>query len=648
MVITTCAELHFLCYGRNIHGLASKLGLFAGNTAIGSSFVYMYSKCAQMDYACIIFDEISRRDVVAWTALIIGYVQNDESEKGLKCLHKMHKVGDSAEKPNFRTLQGGLQACVNMGALLEGKCLHGLILKSGIGLSQIVQSSLLSLYSKFGTPSEAHVSFCEVSNKDLISWTEIISVYSRFGFMDKCLVMFLEMQVSKIDPDEIVISCMILGFGNFMCVSKGKAFHGFIIRRNYVFDHMTRDALLAMYCKFGQLNIAEKLFNRGNLWASESWNMMVFGYGNVGLNAKCIEQFREMQHRGIEAESNCFTAVISSCSQLEETCVGRSLHCFATKSLIVDDLSIANSLIHMYGKFKNLAATWKIFCRMAKKDIVTWNTMMSSYIYNGQSSEALALFHKMTSQDLKANSATFVTALSACSHLASLENGERIHNYIKEQNFEINLSLCTALIHMYAKCGEIKKSREIFNSMKVNERDVISWNAMISGYGLHGDVESALEVFKQMEKADVLPNKLTFLAVLSACSHAGLVKEGKYLFGRMEKYSVRPTLKHYACMVDLLGRSGNLQEAEDLVLSMPMDPDGRIWGALLSACKIHNEIDMGIRVAKRAIGFDPTNDGYYMILSTMYSSIGRWEEAERVRGMMKERGVSKTTGWSSL
>ncbi|XP_050240803.1 pentatricopeptide repeat-containing protein At4g39952, mitochondrial-like [Quercus robur] len=504
MVVSTCAELMLLDHGKNIHGLVLKLGLFAGNSAVGSSFVYMYVKCAQMDDAYLMFDEMCVRDVVAWTALVIGYVQNNESEKGLECLCDMHSVGGDGERPTFRTLEGGFQACGNLGALVE-----------------------------------------------------------------------------------------------------------------------------------------EKLFRRVPEANKDSWNNMIFGYSMVGLEAKCIELFREMQWIGIQPDSNSLVSMVSSCSQLGGTYLGRSLHCYIIEHSMDENVMVVSSLMDMYVKAGNLNIAWKIFCG-TQRDIITWNTLISSYTYCGRYAEAVALFEDMISENLQPNS----VVLSACSHLASLEKGERIHHYIKERGIESNISLATALVEMYAKCGQLEKARKLFNTMK--ERDVISWNVIISGYGMNGHAKSAMEIFQQMDKSNVKPNGLTFLALLSACAHAGLVKEWKGLFNRMQDYSIKPNLKHYACMIDLLGRSGNLQEAEALVLSMPFSPDGGVWGALLSACKIHNEIETGVRIAKYAIETDPENDGYYIMMCNMYNSVGRWEEAERVREMMNERNVAKRAGWSTL
>jgi len=645
MVVSTCAELLLLHHGNNIHGSALKLGLFAGNSAVGSSFVYMYAKCGQMQDASSMFDEICVRDVVGWTALVIGYVHNGESEKGLERLCEMHRTGGDGERPTFRTLEGGFQACGNLGGIVEGRCLHGLMVKTGIGCAQVAQSSLLSMYSKCGTPEEAYLSFCEVTDKDLLSWTSLVGVYSRFGFMTECVSLLWEMLESEIHPDGIVISSVLLGFGNSTSVSEGKAFHGLIIRRRYVLDLTVHNALLSMYCKFGLLTLAEKLFGRVPEPNKESWSTMVFYYGKIGQEAKCIELFTEMLRLGIVLNSNSLVSVVSACSQLGATYLGLSLHCYIIKCSMDENILVTNSLIGMYGKSGNLNIAWKLFCG-TQREVISWNTLISSYTHSGHYAEAVALFDKMISEKLKPNSETLVTVLLTCSHLGSLEKGERIHHYIKERGIEFNICLATALVDMYAKCGKLEQARKLFDTMK--ERDIISWNVMISGYGMHGHAKSAIEIFQQMEKSNVKPNGLTFLALLSACAHGGLVEEGKCLFNRMQDYSIEPNLKHYACMVDLLGRSGNLKEAEILVLSMPFSPDGGVWGALLSACKIHNDIETGVRVAKCAIETDPKNDGYYIMISNMYSSVGRWEEAEWVREMMNERNVVKRAGWSTL
>ncbi|KAK6159563.1 hypothetical protein DH2020_006877 [Rehmannia glutinosa] len=645
MVVSACAEVGSIYFGMNVHGLVSKLNLFHGNSAVGASFVYMYSKCGAVEDAALVFDEMSVRDVIAWTALVIGYVQNGESEKGLQCLCEMHGIGGDGERPNFRTLEGGFQACGDLSVLEEGRCLHGLALKSGFMSSHVIQSAILSMYSKCGSIEDAKVSFCEVVNKDLFSWTSIIGIYVRFGCFYDCFQIFSSMQANGVYPDGMVISCLISGFANSMKVSEGKAFHGFILRRNYDVDQIVYSSLLSMYCRFGLLALAEKIFFECHNQEKESWNLMIVGYEKAGLEMDCINLFREMQHRGIESNLNCLMSVISSCSRLRAIRFGQSVHCHIMKSLFFEKVSVVNSLINMYGKCGNLTIAQKLF-HQTDPDIATWNSLISAYNDNGNYFKSINLFDKLISEGLEPNTVTLVTLLSACAQIASVEKGRKIYDYIREAGFGYGVSLGTALVDMYAKCGEIDMAKEIFDSMI--EKDVISWNVMIVGYGMHGHGQSAIKIFQQMEECDVKPNELTFLAVLSACAHAGLVDEAKSLFDKMEKYSLVPTLKHYACMVDLYARSGCLDEAESVILLMPFAPDGGIWGSLLTACKMHNNAEMGMKIAKRAIEADPENDGYHVLISDFYSSMGMWDEVQQVRKMMKDRGVNKTVGWSTV
>ncbi|CAE6152732.1 unnamed protein product [Arabidopsis arenosa] len=644
MVVSACAELLWFDVGSFVHGFVLKHGGFERNTAVGASFVYFYSKCGFLQDACLVFDEMPERDVVAWTAIISGHVQNRESERGLGYLCKMHNVGSDFDKPNPRTLECGFQACSNLGALKEGRCLHGFAVKSGLASSNIVQSSMFSLYSKSGNPAEAYLSFRELGDEDMFSWTSIIASLARSGNMEESFDMFWEMQNKGMQPDGVVISCLISELGKKMLVPEGKAFHGFVIRHCFSLDSTVCNSLLSMYCKFELLSVAEKLFCRiseeGN---TEAWNTMLKGYGKMKSHVKCIELFRKIQNLGIEIDSASAASVISSCSHIGAVLLGKSLHCYVVKTSLDLTISVVNSLIDLYGKMGDLTVAWRMFCE-ADTNIVTWNAMIASYVHCEQSDKAIALFDRMVSENFKPSSITLVTLLMACANTGSLERGQMIHRYIIETEHEMNLSLSTALIDMYAKCGHLEKSRELFDA--ANQKDAVCWNVMISGYGMHGHVESAIALFDQMEESDVKPTGPTFLALLSACTHAGLVEQGKNLFLKMHQYDVKPNLKHYSCLVDLLSRSGNLQEAETTVVSMPFSPDGVIWGTLLSSCMTHGEFEMGIRMADRAVASDPQNDGYYIMLANMYSAAGKWEQAERARDMMRESGVGKRAGHS--
>ncbi|KAF8714992.1 hypothetical protein HU200_027536 [Digitaria exilis] len=564
--------------------------------------------------------------------------------------YSVRLAGDGGTRPNSRTMESGLEACGMLGELNSGRCLHGYAVKVGVGDSPSVDSGLFSMYSKCQNTEDASVLFLELPEKDVVSWTSLIGTYCRRGLMTEAMELLQEMVESGLQPDEVLVSCLLAGLGNSGNVHGGKAFHTVITKRNYEGSVLTGNALISMYGKFELVDIACRVFRSLHQRNAESWNLMVVGYCKAGCDVKCLGLYREMQLRDKDeflCDANSLVSAISSCSRLEELRLGRSAHCYSIKHLLDDNLSVANVLIGMYGRCGKFDHACKIFgLAKLKGDIVTWNALISSYAHLGHSNAAVSLYDQMLTEGLKPNSATLITVISACANLAALERGEQIHSYVKEIGWESDVSISTALIDMYAKCGQLGIARRIFDSMF--ERDVVAWNVMISGYGMHGKAKLALELFDDMERGSIKPNSVTFLAILSACCHSGFVEEGRELFTKMGKYSLEPNLKHYACMVDLLGKSGHLQEAEDMVLAMPVEPDGGVWGTLLSACKVHDNFEMGLRIAKKAFASDPENDGYYILTSNSYGSVKKWDEIEKLREMMKNHGVGKGVGWSAV
>ncbi|WOK96250.1 hypothetical protein Cni_G04957 [Canna indica] len=647
MAVSASAELVDLSIGCCIHASAIKFALLPVNSVgVGSSLVYMYTKCGEVGDGFRVFDEMAMRDVVAWTALIVGCVRNGESAMALVCLKEMHQASThGGERPNSRTVEAGLQACGSLRLLREGNCLHCFALKFGMEHLHSIRLSLLSMYSKCECLDETILVFLALSERDVVSWTAIIGVHIRKGHMIEGVELLIEMRDMGSEPDGVLMSCILLGLRDIGSVCGGKEFHGIILRRNYELNVMVIDALISMYCKFELMDHARNVFDAMGKTNAESWNSMVFGFSKAGMDMNCLDLFREMQFQGLNSNVSSLVSALSSSSRLMALCLGKSIHCHTIRVGLDADISICNTLVGMYGQCGILHLAIRIF-EQTSKDVITWNALIAAYARLGYSNNALSLFYQMLLNDVQPNFTTLIIVLSACSHLAALNLGKWIHNYVKEIKLEYDVSINTALVDMYAKCGQLEVSREVFNSMP--ERDIVSWNVMISGYGIHGCAKEAIEVFREMEKIGVKPNDATFLAILSACSHSGLVNEGKELFEKMSIYYISPTLKHYACMVDLLGRSGYLHEAEAMVLKMPIKPDGGIWGALLGACKMHNDVVMGERVAKRAFESEPENDGYYILMSNMYSSAGRWKEVEMLRGMMKTKGMRKRLGWSSV
>ncbi|KAF9614679.1 hypothetical protein IFM89_019807 [Coptis chinensis] len=304
-------------------------------------------------------------------------------------------------------------------------------------------------------------------------------------------------------------------------------------------------------------------------------------------------------------------------------------------------------ITHFSKQDDDMELARKLFDEMPERSVRSWTAMIAGYVQCGNPKEAIRMFTDMEAAGGKPNEVTVVAVLAACADLGALDLGRRVHEYLNQCGFGRNVRVCNTLIDMYIKCGCLEIARDVFYEMK--ERTVVSWSAMIGGYAMHGQAEEALKLFSKMSRIGIRPNGVTFIGLLHACSHMGLVDEGRGFFSSMTKdYEIIPQIEHYGCMVDLLSRSGLLQEAHEFIKNMPIKANGVVWGALLGGCKVHKNVELAEEAIKHLLVLDPLNDGYYVVLSNVYADAERWEDAARVRMLMRDQGVKKTPGWSSI
>lgn len=333
----------------------------------------------------------------------------------------------------------------------------------------------------------------------------------------------------------------------------------------------------------------------------------------------------------------------------------RPVHAIVLKSGLSNDPSVGNAFLSMYARSGQVSEARKLFDEMVERnngDLITWNAMISGYAQNSMADQVIRLYRMMIKRDdVLPDSVTFVGVLSSCASLGATDVGREVDRRIKASENRSPLSGNTfvgnALINMHARCGDLKRAREVFDSM--TERTVVTWTAVISGYGMHGDGEAAASLFQAMLNSGIRPDGVAMLSVLSACSHAGMTDVGmRYFSGMTETFGVSPSVEHYACMVDLLGRAGLLKGALELIQSMPMKPDGAVWGSLLGACKIHRDVRMGEAAFSHVVELEPENVGYYVLLSNIYTDVGEMEGVAKIRRMMKEKGLKKDAGCSYI
>ncbi|CAI0380233.1 unnamed protein product [Linum tenue] len=339
--------------------------------------------------------------------------------------------------------------------------------------------------------------------------------------------------------------------------------------------------------------------------------------------------------------------VLKSTAQLFLRRLAGELHCMIFKTGVELDSFVEVSLADMYVKTGLLDKAKAAFDQMPEKNVVTWTTMVNGFSQNGDNEKALSVFSRMLEENVRPNDFTVVSALSACAKIGAVEAGLRIHKYIKDNRFRLNAAIGTALVDMYAKCGNIESASQVFSETK--ERDILTWSVMIWGWALHGRFQQAVQCSKQMLRSGIKPDEVVFLALLTACTHAGQVDLGLNIFDSMRlDYQIDPSMKHYSLIVDLLGRAGRLNEALKFIEEMPINPDLVIWGTLFCACRAHKNVEIAEFAVTKLLELEPKHPGSYVFLSNAYAAVGRWEDAERVRSSMQDKGVGKGPGWSHV
>ncbi|KAF8020132.1 hypothetical protein BT93_G0742 [Corymbia citriodora subsp. variegata] len=638
-VINACAGLGDAEMGKVVHRHVSE-EVFGSDLYIGNALIDMYARLDDMGKACGVFEEMSHRDVVSWNSLISGYSSNQYWEEALWYYGELKMDGIL---PDLYTVSSVLPACGGLVAVREGRTLHGLVEKIGVDGDVIVRNGLLSMYFKFGNVTDAQKVFDEMVFRDIVSWNTLVCGYCQLGLFEHSIKLFREM-ITTFTPDLLTFASVLRACGHLGDLELGTFIHDYSIRKGMEFDTRANNILLDMYAKGGDLLAAHQLFNTMKDRDSVSWNSLLNGYILHGSYWEAMQLFKNMKMED-EPDSITHVMLLSLSTQFADIYLGEEVHCHIVKSGFTMDLRVCNALIDMYAKCSKLEDSLRIFGLMNVHDIVTWNTIISACIHHQDCYLGFQMINAMRNEGLVPDEASLLGILPVCSLLAAKQQGKEIHGYIFRLGFESNVPVGNAMIEMYSKCGNLKSAVGVFELMKV--KDVVTWTALISAYGMYGEGQKALKAFAQMEIAGIHPDHVAFIAIIFACSHSGLVEEGLNLFDCMKtKYNIEPKMEHYACTVDLLSRSGHLAKAEDFILSMPMKPDASIWGALLSACRANGNMKIAERVSKRIIELDTDMTGYNVLVSNVYASMGKWEQVRSVRKSIRSKGLKKSAGCS--
>lgn len=452
----------------------------------------------------------------------------------------------------------------------------------------------------------------------------MIALYGQHRQSKKAIQLFNQMWQEGIEPNIVTSVCILDACLSSAALAEGRHMHAWMLREGFDADVILGTCLISMYARCGSLLDAQTTFDKMPERNVISWTTMIAVYTQHGHADGALLLFRKMQENGIHPNEVTFAGILEVCASQAQLDVGKNIHaCFLNCGFELRDV-LASVLVKMYGECGSLEDARVVFDSMPKGSVVLWTSIIAVHAQRGEWNQALQLFYRMHKECIKPNTVTFICALDACSSGAVLAEGEQLHLDIICNGFEQDVNVRTALVNMYGKCGNLEAAQGIFD--RSSDQDVVLWTALISAYAQHGHGRDALWLFEQMQRTSVTPNNVTFMSVLDACSHAGLINEGRHVFAWGILYSDSSLeVDHYICMIDLLGRAGRLDEAEDLISNMRFQPTVILFTAMLGACRYQNDVERAELAAKCMLELDPESSTPYVMMSNLYASDHRRE-----------------------
>ncbi|CAH9118046.1 unnamed protein product [Cuscuta epithymum] len=644
-----CSTTKSLSTTKQVHAHILRIQLLHhhDSTHFLSLLTASYALCSQTSLARKVFDELSFRTLLSYKSMIKMYTETGAPHDALKLFDEM--LHSSQQMPDRYTFPFAIRACGDLLLREIGVVVHGLTVLTGVVLNAFLGNSLLVMYMKCGDKEGASRVFYAMQERTTVSWNIMIGGYFRNGSPKESLQVFRKMTEVGVGPDCATVLSLLPVCGYLKDVKVGREVHLLAEEKGFWELLPVRNATIDMYVKCGCMEEARLVFDKMLGRDVVTWTTMVNGYILNSEIGSALQVCLEMQFEGIKPNAITLASFLAACATLCDTKLGKCIHGWAIRQTLDSDANVETALIDMYAKCNSFKLSFNVFINTPKKRTVPWNAVLCACLHNDLSVEAILLFKQMLSEDVKPNNATLKSILPAYAIEADLQQAMSLHSYLLRSGFITRKEVSTGLVDIYSKCGKLDYGHDIFNEVPMKERDIVLWSVIIAGYGAHGHGDVAVSLFNEMVKSQVEPNEVTFTSVFHACSHGGLVDDGLSLFNYMKRYhpdDLRPY--HYTCMVDLFGRAGRLEEAYDLIKNMPFRPTHAVWGALLGACVIHENVELGEVAAKWLFELEPHNTGNYVLLGNMYSALGRWKDAENVRHMMNEVGLRKRPAQSSI
>ncbi|KAF8027653.1 hypothetical protein BT93_E0533 [Corymbia citriodora subsp. variegata] len=620
-----------------VHGVCLKYG-FSSGAYVVSGLVENYAGGGEVGAAEKCFEECKGVDNVVWVAMVSGYVWNGEFESAKELFVEMRLLGLEVNEYSMTAV---------LGALLDGReggQVHGFGLKMGLlsGCSLHLSNSIMHMYLRCGSQADAVKAFDEISEPDIVSWSERI-----FAACDgvEAFELFKLLHSEGVVINEFTVINLLSQIVDVKFLNLGKQIHALSLKRGHMQLVSVGNAFISLYGKWGRIVDATLVFDEMRLPDPISWNSLIAAYSENHLPSQCLEAFSKMRSHWVLPNNYALASILDlvAYSNLQE--VAAQIHALMIKFGLMFDDSMVSALITAYGKCNRVDQSKKIFAKLGRIKALHLNSLLVTFISTGCHDDALVLFQRTWHSCIAVDSTTLSILLKACGALTDLEQGRTIHCLCIKNGFDQDSFIESAIVDVYCKCGSINDAEKAYkNILRAN---LVARNAMMMGYAQHGCDREVMKLFHEMSQVGLQPDEITYLAVLHSCCHAGLVEEGKtYLNSMLELRGVVPSVEHYTCVIDLLGRVGLMKDANRMINTMPMNPDARIWQILLSACHLHGDVDLGNIAGGKLLELQPENNSAYVLLSNINAAAGKWSTARELRREMKEKMLVKEPGSS--
>ncbi|KAI5057792.1 hypothetical protein GOP47_0027807 [Adiantum capillus-veneris] len=615
---------------RHVHGLMLTSGLHSV-PVLADHLIRIFASFQSLLEAQLAFCSVIHPSLFTWHSIIAAHSTLGQSKMAIHLYFKLQAEGIQPDKFIFTCI---LKACADAGAIDLGIHIHNLIIEHRLESDVVVGSALILLYSKCGASDDANKVFVMLLNRNAVSWNTLIAHFNKMGCGDTALHLYGEMQQHGIKPSVSTFSSVLKTCASIGAVDQGKLIHEQVLKSGLELNVVVGSTLINMYSKCGDLKVAREAFERMQNRDVVSWGAMISGYVEHSDYQSALKLFARLLQEDITPNKVILVCIVKACASRRAAEHAMWIHHHIIELAAECDEMVGSTLVDMYAWCGSLNEALKVFTMILERDVVSWNAMIGGYAQHGHGRDALLLFCQMQRDFVKPDKITFLGVSKACGIVGGSCQGRMVHHQILKDGFDSDISVGSALVDMYAKCGSVQEAHTLFD--KLSEKNIVTWGALITGYAQLGYHELVDRCLQNMIQEGLTPSPIIYVNVFASCSHAGRVEDSKKYFKAMViTHCVTPSQEHFNGIIDVFGRAGCLVEGKKLLQSMPIHANFTCWMSLLTACGTYGVVDLARECFDELVKMDPDYASAYVLMTKIYTDMNMWEHADKIKQLKK-------------